>query len=189
MPAQAMARGLIRKYGPIYELPNESPIVKRLLDYETVTYGVKNISTIEAAHLVMELLFSLMASGQTHSENTDPAIDLVRRAIHLIDADGDTSVQDIARQLGVSREHLSRSFQRCLGISARQFSLENRIRRACLLLKENKKPIKVIADELGYADYSNFVHAFRQVMKMSPAAFRKTGHVPLPLPQIDGLDT
>ena len=89
------------------------------------------------------------------------------------------TVQDVARQIGVSREHLSRCFQKRFGMSPRQFCLEQRMRKACVLLKDTDMPIKAIAEQLGYAEYSNFAHAFRQVTRMMPGEFRLRGTLPL----------
>jgi len=174
LPAHAMTRGLIQKYGPVYALPPETPIIKRLLGYEAAGHEIVNIHVADAAYLVTELLLALLAAGRTH-EDTDPLNEVVNRAIPIMSADGDVSIQEVANRIGVSREHLSRCFQKRLGLSPRQFCLELRIRKACILLKDTDAPIKAIAAQLGYADYSNFVHAFHQVMHMTPTNFRMRG--------------
>ncbi|BDI29051.1 hypothetical protein CCAX7_11020 [Capsulimonas corticalis] len=178
LPAHAMTRALVNKYGPIYSLPPDTPIIKRLLAYEALGHGITNIHMADGAQMVMELLLALTAAGRA-KEETDPVIDLVRRAIPIMSTGEDISVQDVARALGVSREHLSRCFQRRVGMSPRQFCLEQRIRKACLLLKDTDAPIKTIAAQLGYTEYSNFVHAFRQVTQMTPSEFRQRGFLPL----------
>ena len=178
LPAHAMARALIHKYGPVYALPPDTPIVKRLLGYESASHTITNIHIADGAQMVIELLLALMAAGRA-SEETDPVIDLVRRAIPMMSTGEDVAVRDVARKLGVSREHLSRCFQRRVGMSPRQFCLEQRVRRACLMLKDTNAPIKTIAAQLGYTEYSNFVHAFRQVTQMTPSEFRQRGFLPI----------
>ena len=177
LPAHAMARSVIRKYGPVFDLPSDAPIIKRLLSHESTGHTIVNIHALDASQLVMELLFALMAAAQSREE-ADPTVDLVRRAIPLMSTDDDVSVQSVALQLGVSREHLSRCFQSRLGISPRQFCLRHRMRNACLMLKNTSTPIRIIAESIGYADYTNFAHAFRQVTNMTPTQFRRSGSVP-----------
>ncbi|MEO7716759.1 MAG: AraC family transcriptional regulator [Capsulimonas sp.] len=177
LPAHAMTRALVKKYGPVYALAPDTPIIKRLLAYEANGHSITNIHVADGAQMVMELLLALMAAGRAREE-TDPVIELVRRAIPMMSTGEDVLVQDVARALGVSREHLSRCFQRHVGMSPRQFCLEQRMRRACLLLKDTNAPIKTIAAQLGYTEYSNFVHAFRQVTHMTPTEFRQRGFLP-----------
>jgi AraC-like DNA-binding protein len=178
LAAHAMTRALIHNYGSVYKLPPTTPIIKRLLAYEADGYRVTNIHVSDAAQLVIELLLALMAAGR-RTEDTDPAIELVRNAITMLSGDEEIPIKDVARELGVSREHLSRCFHRRLGMSPRQFCFEQRVRRACFLLKNTDTPIKNIALQLGYSDYANFMHAFRQIMKMTPSDFRQHGALPL----------
>ncbi|BDI29055.1 hypothetical protein CCAX7_11060 [Capsulimonas corticalis] len=178
LPAHAMTRAVVGKYGPVYALSPDTPIIKRLLGYEANGHGIANIHVADGAQMVVELLLALMTVGRAREE-TDPVIELVRRAIAMMGDGEEAVVQDVARALGVSREHLSRCFQRRVGMSPRQFCLEQRVRRACLLLKDTDASIKTIAAQLGYAEYSNFVHAFRQVTHMTPTEFRRRGFLPL----------
>ena len=180
LPADAMARGLIQKYGPVYMLSPDTPILQRLLGYGTTGHKMVNIQVADAAYLVIELLLALLAAGRT-LDDTDPLSEVVNRAIVAMTDDGYVSIQDVADRLGVSREHLSRSFQKRLGTSPRQFCLEQRIRKGCILLKDTEAPIKDIALQLGYSDYSNFVHAFRQIIRMTPTEFRQHGSLPIAL--------
>jgi len=181
LQAHVMVRALLREYGPIYQLPIESSIITKLLRYESRNYGHANFEVVqiklyEAVELVTDLLMTLMASKQSH-EGTNQAEDLVQQAVSMITADTPQylRVNDVAKRLGVSREHLSRIFQTRLGKSLRTFMLEQKMRRACLLLKETDMPIKTIATQLGYTAYPNFSHAFEQLIHMTPREFRLTG--------------
>jgi len=185
LPAQAMVRGLIQKYGPVYALPPEPPVIKRLLGYKAIGHEVMNLHVADAAYLVTELLLALLAAGRMN-EDADPLNEVVNRAIPIMSASGDVSIQEVADRIGVSREHLSRCFQKRLGTSPRQYCLELRIRKACILLKDTASPVKAIATKLGYADYSNFVHAFRQVMHLTPTEFRQRGSLLLANSLADG---
>lgn len=181
LQSHVMVRALLREYGPVYQLPPESRIVKRLLAYEPPHSppGQTHITQMqlpEASGLVMELLMALMMSRQS-AEESGPGADLVQQAVAMIvsDSDHNLRINDIAQRLDVSREHLSRLCRNKLGKSLRTMMLEQRIHRAGRLLKETDTPIKTIAEMLGYTNYSNFLHAFKDVMEMTPHEFRIRG--------------
>jgi AraC-like DNA-binding protein len=181
LQAHVMVRALLRQYGPIYQLPRESRIIQRLLAYENPPQppghtSVSQIELYEGVELVTELLMALMASRQG-AERNDHSQDLIQQVIAMITADVTASlrVSDVAQQLGVSREHLSRLCHSRLGKPLRTLMLEQRMYRARRLLKETDLPIKTIAGMLGYTAYPNFLSAFKDVMKQTPYEFRVNG--------------
>ncbi|BDI30092.1 hypothetical protein CCAX7_21430 [Capsulimonas corticalis] len=183
LQAHVMVRALLQKYGPIYRLPRESRIIQRLMGYEGPQYTpgqthIHQTQLYEAVELVTELIMALTASRQS-GEDTDQSQDLVQQAVAIITADqsADLRVSDVARQIGVSREHLSRLFHSRVGKSPRTFLMEQKIQRACLLLKETNLPIKTIAERLGYTAYPNFSNAFQQLVSMTPREYRRNGNI------------
>ena len=91
----------------------------------------------------------------------------------------DVSVEDIAKQLRLSREHFSRLFHQQTGISPAEFILRQKILRACQLLKETRLSCKESADRLGYQNATNFSRAFKNLIQMTPKEFQTTGTMPL----------
>lgn len=181
LQAHVMVRALLQQYGPVYQLPLESRIIQRLLGYEGSPQprgqtSVSQIELYEGVELVTELLIALMASQQSVEKN-DHSQDLVRQVIAMIteDVTAGLRVNDVAQRLGVSREHLSRLCHNRLGKPLRTLMLEQRVYRACRLLKETDIPIKTIAEMLGYTAYPNFLSAFKDVMKQTPYEFRING--------------
>ena len=194
LAARALVRDLIARYGSLFALTLQAPIVQRFQSYKAKAYTVAHPHAIDWAEMVIELLLALAASVRARS-GSDATQDLVKRATQLIEEHGELmfSVTDLARRLGVSRERLSRVFRLRLNLSPHQLIQEQKIRRACFLLKDTDMPIKQIAAHLGYADYTNFIRAFRQVTQMTPHEFHRHGSIqstlPLPhLPRVDGSD-
>ncbi len=100
----------------------------------------------------------------------------VRRALDLaVNGHGDTrlTLAETARRLDISADHLSRLFAKCAGLPFRQYTLRLRILRAAELLRDPGQRPKVIADELGYADVSNFAREFHRVLGLSPGDYRE----------------
>ena len=176
LPAQSMVRALTKSYGSVYTLDPQTPILKRLLSFESGSYALVDLHAADAAALVLDLLMTLTASARMGAE-ADATTALVRKAIRLAGAhlEDNLSVERLAEMTGASREHLARAFRRRLGLSPRQFLQEQKMRYACYLIKEMRLPIKHVATRLGYTTYANFFAAFRQVIGMTPHEFRLRG--------------
>jgi AraC-like DNA-binding protein len=73
----------------------------------------------------------------------------------------------MAKRIGVSREHFSRTFRALCGRSPKDFANELRIEHAQKLLFEGK-PVKTIASETGFRDSSHFVSVFKKTVGQPP---------------------
>lgn len=180
LAAHAMTRDLVERYGGVYTLPLQSPVLQRWLSRATESYAVARPHAVDGAEIVIELLLALAAAARSQEEPS-AVLDLVRRALQLIEENGEAflSVQELAKRLDTSRERLARAFRLHLNLSPHQLIREQKIRRACFLLKDTDMPIKQIAAHLGYTDYTNFIRAFRQVMQMTPHEFSLHGIIPI----------
>jgi AraC-like DNA-binding protein len=181
--SRAMVRDWTGRFGPVFRLDPQAPIVRRLLAHEVSGYAIVDLHAVDATEMVLETLLAL-AAGARAAEEPNPALGLVRTAIQVIrsEAEADLSVDELARRVGVSREHLARAFRLRLDRSPHEVIREQKMRRACFLLKDTDEPIKLIAARLGYTDYTNFIHAFRTAAGMTPREFRRRGSITL-LPQ------
>ncbi len=82
-------------------------------------------------------------------------------------------VTDIADSIGVSPEHLSRTFHHVEGISIKEYILEERINRARNLLKHSDYEISEIAEYLAFSSASHFASVFKKHTKKTPTEYRK----------------
>lgn len=80
-------------------------------------------------------------------------------------------LHQLSQIAGVSTSQLQRDFKRMLGKSLRSFQHQIRVEQALQLLAQGR-PVVEVAYACGYADHSAFTRRFRQVMGMSPSAFR-----------------
>lgn len=174
--ADDMVRDLRERYGSIYSLDLNAQIVMRLLSLEHPTYRTLHPDAIDAAELVLDLLFALAASARSR-EAPDAARDLVARAMQYIGEglEFDLTVEELAERMGISRERLARAFRDRLEQSPRDILQQRRIRQACVLLKDTQLPVKEIAARMGYSDHTSFIRGFRNVTGMTPQRFRKEG--------------
>lgn len=88
------------------------------------------------------------------------------------------SVGELSARLGVSREHLSRSFKRHLGCPIGAFMTALRIERAKVLLGGSML-VKEIAREVGFGSDSSLSRAFAKHVGIHPARYRRefTAHL------------
>lgn len=99
---------------------------------------------------------------------------LVTRCKSLIarDIHEKLSVKDLARQLDVSADHLSRQFARETGEKLTDYILQAKIRVARDRLIYTADSYEAIAMGLGFTSQSHFGQAFKRYTGMAPKRFR-----------------
>lgn len=96
----------------------------------------------------------------------------VRATIAILLQDGDASLQNTARRLGISPRSLQRQLT-AIGTSYSDLVAEVRLATACHLLTESELSIADIAYRLGYSGPSSFSRVFMRLMKIQPAVYRR----------------
>ena len=102
------------------------------------------------------------------SQTLRHALALIRE--HLSDSYG---VSELAADLGVSRATLSRLFSAEMDSTPSNEFLRQRLARAKVLLATTDIPIKTIASECGFCDFSHLANVFRRETGTTPHAFRR----------------
>lgn len=99
---------------------------------------------------------------------------VVVQAAHLIEEHMTEtfSLDEIARQTGVSAAHLCRTFTRQMGIGMVAYQHRLRIEEACRMLRLTQLTVTEIAVRVGYSEVAYFSRRFKKEMGMGPAAFR-----------------
>ncbi len=100
--------------------------------------------------------------------------DLVEAAQLLINerVEAPPSLSELARTLGCSPFHLSRTFHRTAGLSLRRYAGRLRTRVAAERLAAGASDLTALALRLGYADHSHFTNSFRREWGLAPKHFR-----------------
>src|SRR5262249_30238612 len=83
------------------------------------------------------------------------------------------SPADLADQVDLTPAYFARVFRDSFGRSPRQWLVEVRSHQAARLLPESTLSITEAADRLGYRDVFLFSRQFKQVMGLSPKAYRR----------------
>lgn len=82
------------------------------------------------------------------------------------------TLEDMARQLFVSKSTLSQVFRQRLGVSVHRYLTQRRLISAKTLILEGTA-LEEVGTLVGFSDYSTFYRAFRQEYGISPRQFRK----------------
>ncbi|MGT2715759.1 response regulator transcription factor [Streptococcus respiraculi] len=88
-------------------------------------------------------------------------------------ADQDLSLKSLAQNLGFSPSHLSVIFKKELGLPFQDYLIQERMKRAKLLLLTTDLKIYEIAEQVGFEDMNYFSQRFKQVVGVTPRQFKK----------------
>jgi transcriptional regulator GlxA family with amidase domain len=83
------------------------------------------------------------------------------------------SVDDLAREVGLSRSALHERFMQYLGQPPMQYLASWRIQLGARLLRESSRVVADIALDVGYDSEAAFARAFKRMVGLPPAAWRR----------------
>ncbi len=86
--------------------------------------------------------------------------------------DSPPALHSLARHLGCSAFHLSRTFHATAGMSMRRYLSRLRATIAAHHLARGAADLTALALDLGYTDHSHFTNAFRREFGVPPSRFR-----------------
>lgn len=81
----------------------------------------------------------------------------------------------LAEFAGMSRSAFAQRFRDAFGRSAMEFLKELRLQHAAHLLRTGRRPVKSIAEQVGFDSRSHFSQSFSEYFGQSPAEFREAG--------------
>jgi AraC-like DNA-binding protein len=83
------------------------------------------------------------------------------------------SLDQLARQAGVSRFHFARQFRLSTGESPMGYLRRARIERSKSILQSRDTTIAEVAARLGFSDQSHFTRTFGRLVGVSPGSFAR----------------
>jgi len=89
------------------------------------------------------------------------------------DLKGDMRVADIARECGISRQHLISSFRRTTGCTPHKWLQHVRVKQAKDMMKNTKYNIEYIAAQCGFSGQGHLTSVFRAIEGTTPAVWRR----------------
>ena len=80
----------------------------------------------------------------------------------------------LAQIAGLSTRHFYTAFKEAEGISPHRYVLQCRVQRTQQLLDSTEMSLVEIADAVGFFDPSHCINRFREIVGVTPAAYRLT---------------
>lgn len=100
----------------------------------------------------------------------------LEEAIHSRLGDSQLTLKDLASQLGFSPSYLSVLIKKKLGLPFQEYVIQERMKKAKLLLLTTDLKIYEIADQVGFEDMNYFSQRFKQVVGVTPRQYKKGEH-------------
>jgi AraC family transcriptional regulator len=140
------------------------PVASRLL--------VRGIAQVIAVHLARN--YSALTEAARGETSSLPGFKLRRitdwMAEHLTE---EFSLARLAEQAGMSEFHFNRLFKRATGVPPSQYQIKLRMDASRRVLRETKKSVITVANEVGYSNPSHFAQLFRKETGLSPTDYRR----------------
>lgn len=83
------------------------------------------------------------------------------------------TINELAKEVNVSREHFSRLFKEKYNISPHKYIARSRLKLAETMLTTTDLTITQIAEALSFSDIYTFSKTFKSIYRVSPSEFRK----------------
>ena len=153
--------------------------IRQALDAVPERAPLKSGGELGLFSIVAALMSSL--AEDVHAGDDDHAMTWEGCAQELISAAIEAgcappSVNELAKELYVSRSRLCEAFKLETGQSVGAYGRQLRLERACRLLEDERLSIAEVAELTGYPSISAFCHAFTSATGMSPRAWRDARH-------------
>ena len=99
----------------------------------------------------------------------------LNRVIAFVEANvaRDLCVSTLAGVAGMSPYYFCRSFKQSTGITPHRYVLNRRMEQARQLLEQKAMPVLEIAQQVGFADQSQFTRVFHKLVGTTPSEYRK----------------
>jgi len=153
----------------LYEIDTAQSLIQSLVRRSV---GNDPLTEQESHWAALGLLALVWREGQTPARSS--ADQLIHGQIERILSGGDLflTTTQLAAEAGLSRAHYSRRFSRITATSPNRFLREQRIRRACNLLKEQDWTIETVAEKIGYSAIYFFSRQFKRMVGRTPGEYR-----------------
>lgn len=155
---------------------DNGPIPKRILKHLThECYILQDVFCDFAINIFNQLFCYMLLNGEVQASHLQlPDNASLFAVLHEIQRSYRTvTLNSLAEQFFFSEEHLSRLIKKATGKNFTELLRETRINQAKYLISRTELSIEQISDLVGYSDASSFTKAFKTILGLSPAQYRR----------------
>lgn len=164
-------REILALAGHVLPLPRQSEAGRLFADIQRRFQERLFQDPLQESLQLYEFLISLWREAARIPAERDPVVsaaNYIERRYHQ-----PITMEEVARAVGLSREHLTRQLTRHWGESPGKRLQELRLQAGKDLVCNTTAPIEAIGQHCGYLDPDAFARAFARRFKMSPGKFRQ----------------
>lgn len=159
-----------------FEDPHLTPLLQKLRDEaarpEASRLFVRGLAQAIAVHLARN--YTALTESARGEASSLPGFKLKRVTDWMAEnLSEEFSLSRLAEQAGMSEFHFNRLFKRATGVPPSQYQIKLRMDAARRLLRETKRSVIEIANEVGYSNPSHFAQLFRKEAGLSPTVYRR----------------
>jgi AraC family transcriptional regulator len=165
-------------FGRLHAGPLQDPLIPLLLERTWIAAQSPRPGDILFNQGALLTIAGILASGRDmpskHARAGGLAPWKLKRVLDLLEAqlDGDVSLEQLAREVGMSPFHFARAFKRSTGSPPHRYLVRLKVERACRLLETTPLAIPDIALAVGYGDASYLARVFRRTLGVTPGEYR-----------------
>ncbi|MEX2606815.1 MAG: AraC family transcriptional regulator [Kiritimatiellia bacterium] len=168
-----LVRELLRRHGPLWNLPVTHPAVDILCNLHRQVCAGRLPDAYGLSVAAYAFLMELFGTGPRPDQDLSAYVNRALRHMEAAYADPGLSMAEIETAAGCSRHYLARRFRTEIGISPYTYLQDFRIQKALEHLHNSDKAVKEIAALCGYADTANFCREFKRRTRKTPTQARK----------------
>lgn len=159
----------------VYRNPELRERIFNIFDeIEREYYSGDGFSEEVIMHYTHLLFFLLVRNGDTAMPKRTGSVYTTETIAYIKENYSDSiKITELAKQLSVSPEHLSRIFKRDTGLGISEYLSTVRLQKSQLLLRSTDLSVSEIAERCGFYDSNYFSKKFKESYGISPLRFRK----------------
>ena len=132
------------------------------------------LASLHVRGVILELMARLLVLMEVERQVSPPPADEhpcagTARAILMDNLANPPSIEDLARQVGLSQRRLNEVFRQAFGAAPSQCLKTWRLEQARRLLARGDLSVKQVAHRMGYAHVSSFTHAYTRCFSTPPS--------------------
>lgn len=130
---------------------------------------------IKVQELLLFLCMVDVSKEKQREQYTSPQVEIVRN-IHkrlVSDLQKRPTIEELSKEYLINTTTLKDTFKGIYGQPIGAYMKAYRMKQAAILLRQTQATIAEIASQVGYENQSKFATAFRDVLKIAPAEYRK----------------
>jgi AraC-like DNA-binding protein len=146
--------------------------LQRQIRFHSASQWIRAAQSAGLEELIIRL--QLLSSSQNSIRTSREAEDALNQVVASLEirCAEPLTVSKLAKEVGLSQNHLARLFRRRYGMTIRRFLVQRRLELTRHLLITTDLPIKAIADLAGLFDAHHLNKLFRRAYGSSPSEFR-----------------